>query len=260
MIGSIAAAVRSMQHLKSYRPKLQHLNIAFHSTCATISLLFLLPILSSAFVSLYIFLPLSIYFPSLYPSISTISSTTQSTLTSLPIMFASSNGQPTFFIFPAWCTGAVLLNVAYHIFCSRTTVRNPWRVQLAFFTYTFEEVSWGLALRILHLHVVWPLLYTSTMVVVFPALVAYLEITYKGWNGDIVPVEILENAWLKHYTTALLAGSAYVLFFAGQSSANTWIAKLREEEYLVEKKLRNYGEVVENLNVDELIPDLEPIE
>lgn len=230
ILGSIGLVIRSLASIKLYRPKVQHINVAFHSISAAVTALVLLPILASAFFSLYIMLPLSIYFPTLYPALSS-ATTPQSTLTSIPLMFASTDGLPTFYILPSWTTGTVLLNVAYHIFCLRTTVRNPWRVQFIFFRYTFEEVSWSLALKMLNMHVLWPLLWSSTLVVVTPGLLALYQASSSG-VANLISI----------YSTAAVALFTSLVVLSGQASAKTWVLRLREEEYLVEKKLQNYGE------------------
>lgn len=228
----LVLGVRLIASLRTYQPRLHHIKMVFHATTAIVSTMILLPLLSSAFFSLYIMLPLSNLFPQLCPILTSTASH--------PLMFASPTGQPTFLIIPSWMMGCVLVNVAYHFFCLCTNARNPFRVQLAFFWFTYENVSWSIAAQMLNRHLLFPLLGQMTLLVALPGLAGWC---YELWRGaGEEGIASLVDVWRTAYTDAAISGLATALWAGGKISGKKWIRRLREEEYLVEKKLRNYGE------------------
>lgn len=224
VVGLAALCVRLPLQFQPSHLHPRNIATVLHYIFAIISTFILLPLLSSFFLTLYILLPVS----HVFPQVTTLASTLGT--------FDSPN-LPTFQLLPMWATGCVLLNVSYYLYITGLAATHPHRENFTSVETSLDAGEYALAVRTYNRNLLRPLLTRLSALVIFPGVLAW------GWAIKLMDVEgkpTFEKLLGATYgMSAILLGS-YSAVIGGEQWTSRWILKLREEEYLVEKKLRNH--------------------
>lgn len=203
--------MHSLPSLRFFRPRLFHLRAVFLALSTTLSTIVLLPILTSLLFTSYLLLPL---FPSL----------------------SSASPLPTLNLPQEWATGTMLLATFYHLFYPRLPAHNSYRHALDRALATWETGSKVDALAVLHYDVALPLILRLAVIVAFPGSVAACAWQAGAGSGGMPFVGVCRVVY----------GAAAGMVFGTlverkvRKLVGRWVGGLREKEYLLERRLRNW--------------------
>ena len=211
LIGTLAFLAHSLPSFRFFRPRLSHLRAVFLVLSTTISTLIFLPLLTSFLFTSYLLLPL---FPSL----------------------SSASPLPTLNLTQEWSTGTLLLATFYHLFYPYVPAHNTFRHALDRAIATWETGSKADALAVIHYDFALPLLVRLSVLIGFPAFVAVSAWQLGASRGEMQFVAMCRIVY--GATTGVVVGT--VVERKARRLARRWVTGLREREYLLERRLRNF--------------------
>ncbi|KAI5479294.1 hypothetical protein MNV49_003812 [Pseudohyphozyma bogoriensis] len=231
LAGTASFLVHRAPSFLSFRPTRRHYTAIKVFAVSTVLGGLALPILASLLISTYLLLPFS-------------------------LASDSSTDLPTIYVLESWAIGCVAVSSGYHILRSNLVPSTQLRRDIDVVATIWKSGHYIAAAKAVNRLVLWPLTWRLAIVVFLPGLMAA-----TAWTNAIGrAAETTWNQFLRwSYSGAAIAALSAIVSGRVRGLAKKWVSRLREEVYLVERRLRNFEAPSPPPRAEEM-PELEGFE